>query len=73
MLQLYLLMMKKFAQRHSHIQDNTAWAAFSLHIRLPFELTSAQKRVMEEIRRDMDMDVPMQRLVQGDVGRQKRP
>ncbi|QUB47606.1 ATP-dependent DNA helicase RecG [Prevotella sp. oral taxon 475] len=35
---------------------------------LPFELTGAQKRVMHEIRRDMDSGHQMNRLLQGDVG-----
>ena len=36
--------------------------------RLPFPLTGAQRRVMEEIAGDMASDRPMNRLVQGDVG-----
>ena len=35
---------------------------------LPFELTSAQNRVIQEIHRDMQQPVPMNRLLQGDVG-----
>lgn len=35
---------------------------------LPFELTNAQKRVIKEIRRDMDTGEQMNRLLQGDVG-----
>lgn len=35
---------------------------------LPFQLTSAQTRVIKEIRQDLNHEHPMQRLVQGDVG-----
>lgn len=35
---------------------------------LPFELTGAQKRVVKEIRRDVNSNHQMNRLVQGDVG-----
>jgi ATP-dependent DNA helicase RecG len=35
---------------------------------LPFKLTNAQQRVVEEIRKDLREDYPMQRLLQGDVG-----
>lgn len=36
--------------------------------KLPFSLTFAQQRVVNEILADIALDIPMQRLVQGDVG-----
>ncbi|MFA6469488.1 MAG: ATP-dependent DNA helicase RecG [Bacteroidota bacterium] len=35
---------------------------------LPFELTGAQQRVIHEIQSDMRLPIPMNRLLQGDVG-----
>lgn len=35
---------------------------------LPFPLTNAQKKVIKEIRRDLNRDIQMNRLLQGDVG-----
>jgi len=35
---------------------------------LPFSLTKAQQRVLDEIRADLKQSFPMQRLLQGDVG-----
>ncbi len=35
---------------------------------LPFELTNAQKRVINEVSLDLKKNIPMSRLVQGDVG-----
>lgn len=39
-----------------------------LRERLPFRLTNAQERVFDEIKRDMGLPYPMNRLIQGDVG-----
>lgn len=45
--------------------DDYAW---NFAESLEFEMTGAQKRVLGEIVHDMESAVPMQRLVQGDVG-----
>ncbi|HEU4345436.1 MAG TPA: ATP-dependent DNA helicase RecG [Candidatus Binatia bacterium] len=42
--------------------------SFRMRELLPFSLTRAQERVVEEIRQDMESSRPMRRLVQGDVG-----
>ncbi|MBL8047626.1 MAG: ATP-dependent DNA helicase RecG [Chthonomonas sp.] len=39
-----------------------------LGVMLPFELTGAQKRVIQDVWNDMQRPAPMNRLVQGDVG-----
>jgi ATP-dependent DNA helicase RecG len=43
------------------------WLVGFLHT-LPYELTQAQRRALEDIRVDIARDVPMNRLLQGDVG-----
>ncbi|MFQ5851197.1 MAG: ATP-dependent DNA helicase RecG [Candidatus Binatia bacterium] len=46
-------------------EEGLTWRARAL---IPFNLTSAQERVLEEIYQDMESSRPMQRLIQGDVG-----
>ncbi len=66
--------------RKSHMQHATSYACDSLDAdmdgvmqAIPFELTNAQKRVIQEIRIDMAHTHPMNRLLQGDVGSGKSP
>ena len=46
------------------------WKGLRMRIqsRIPFKLTRAQQRAVDEILRDMSRPVPMNRLLQGDVG-----
>jgi len=64
------------ALQHAHIKSVPDGVAFSkksprlelLFKSLPFEMTSAQKKEVKEIRSDMRQTSPMNRLLQGDVG-----
>jgi len=69
-LQLYLAIRKQALQRDvvgiAHHSDERLLEKFFRS--LPFPLTAAQKRVIEEIKQDMESSRPMNRLIQGDVG-----
>jgi len=74
--ELFLIQLKILALKHNRENKfkgfrfekvgynfNTFYSDF-----LPFELTGAQKKVLKEIRRDVNRNVQMNRLLQGDVG-----
>ncbi|WP_131669434.1 ATP-dependent DNA helicase RecG [Psychrobacter pygoscelis] len=66
-----LSMLYRRQQLHQHKApkcDDSSPLAIRLLNNLPFELTVAQQRVVEEITGDMATSIPMLRLVQGDVG-----
>lgn len=66
---LSLRQLRLSAQQHvAPAFKNKAELSMALLQSLPFHLTSAQQRVTDEISADMEMPLPMQRLVQGDVG-----
>ena len=68
-MQLALLNLKKsYAADEKGIQFSKDVKMSELINELPFKLTKAQIRVLEEIDNDMESDKPMNRLLQGDVG-----
>jgi ATP-dependent DNA helicase RecG len=65
--QLALLLLRQSQRRHRTVPlPGTGEIAGKL--RLPYELTGAQRRVIGEIHGDMAQSAPMLRLLQGDVG-----
>ncbi|WP_336281557.1 ATP-dependent DNA helicase RecG [Cronobacter dublinensis] len=66
---LSMLALRAGAQRY-HAQALTAKDSLKnqLLASLPFKPTGAQARVVAEVEHDMALDIPMMRLVQGDVG-----
>lgn len=66
-LQLGMLMLRNSnTKKAGCVMSNTDIAKF--YQSLPFELTSAQKRAIDECLHDLSGTTPMNRLVQGDVG-----
>ncbi len=74
--ELFLIQLKLVRLREQNAGNHTALA---LKIKseglvqqfiksLPFELTDGQKRAVNEILNDLNSDIPMARLLQGDVG-----
>lgn len=68
-LQLHLCLRKLEVQTQSSISlKGTDLILNQFKKSLPFDLTSAQLKVFEEIKEDLKQKIPMRRLVQGDVG-----
>lgn len=70
-LQMELLVRKKITMEKSkgYLMENVGDAFNEFYKKhIPFELTGAQKRVLKEIRFDMNTGHHMNRLLQGDVG-----
>ena len=68
-LQLHLCLKKLKFKQHSSIPLKCEEKFNNQMIKnLPFELTSAQKKVFKEIKEDLEKPYPMHRLIQGDVG-----
>lgn len=68
-MQLLLLSLKnKYKNNEAGIQFNKEIKISEIINDLPFKLTKAQLRVLEEIDKDMESEKAMNRLLQGDVG-----
>ena len=65
--QLALLLVRQSARRKRGVPLAGTDRLLS-KLKLPYEHTGAQRRVISEIRGDMEQSVPMLRLLQGDVG-----
>ena len=65
--QLALLLLRQSQRRH-RTAPLAGTGELTAKLRLPYQLTGAQHRVIEEIRGDMAQTAPMLRLLQGDVG-----
>jgi ATP-dependent DNA helicase RecG len=65
--QLALLLLRQSQRRHRTVAL-PGTGLLTARLRLPYELTGAQRRVIEEIRGDLAQTAPMLRLLQGDVG-----
>ena len=59
---------KARASRRAPVLTGTGALTDALLARVPFQLTQAQQRVWREITRDLKRAMPMQRVLQGDVG-----
>jgi len=62
------LMRGKLRRAPGREHKSAGQLAAAIEAKLPFELTGAQKRTLDEIRADLSSDQRMLRLVQGDVG-----
>ena len=65
--QLALLLLRQSQRRH-RAAPLPGTGALTAKLKLPYQLTGAQRRVIDEIRGDMAQTAPMLRLLQGDVG-----
>jgi len=65
--QLALLLLRQSQRRH-RTASLPGTGELIRQLKLPYQLTDAQRRVIREIRGDMAQTVPMLRLLQGDVG-----
>jgi ATP-dependent DNA helicase RecG len=65
--QLALLLLRQHSRRRRTV-PLPGDGRLTKRLQLPYQLTGAQRRVIEEIRGDMAQSTPMLRLLQGDVG-----
>lgn len=72
LMQLALLSLKNnYTKEQKGIRFDSNVKILDIITELPFKLTKAQLKVLEEIDSNMESDIPMNRLLQGDVGSRK--
>ncbi len=64
---LYELYMERSKKKGFAFSPDTLWQR-ELELSFPYNETEDQIRAMEDVKRDMERDVPMERIVCGDVG-----
>ncbi len=67
-LQLGMLMLKEKSRKSTPCVMNKKTGLDEFYASLPFKMTAAQLRCVKEITDDLSSGVPMNRLLQGDVG-----
>ena len=68
LLQLGMLMMKKTDNTKKAPVIDASSGIQEFKTKMPFKMTGAQERVLDEIAADLSVQKPMSRLLQGDVG-----
>lgn len=78
--EVFLLQLKSLLSKKNQLQGKRAICFSQAYLparqaseakliqNLPFELTKAQQKCVEEILQDLEKDIPMNRLLEGDVG-----
>lgn len=68
LLQLGMLLMKSNSRSHTGCTMDSSISIDEFYTSIPFTMTDGQQHAIDDIISDMCKDIPMNRLIQGDVG-----